>query len=98
MPFDYKQSSVLNDNVHVLTLESQDTFDIKLYEPERRDIVLVEPVLREQDYNKLENKPMINNVLLTGNLTFEDLGLDLSGTLYAPLTEEDCEALIANEP
>lgn len=39
------------------------------------------------DYNRLRNKPQINNTELTGNKSFDDLGL-------SSLTNEEIEALL----
>ena len=68
--------SVRSGNYHTLTLTTPIVHDGK------------EP----GDYNKLENKPRINNIELVGDLSFQDLGLpDMSEVPNAPLTDEDID-------
>ena len=46
------------------------------------------------DYNKLSNKPRINNVELEGNLSFSDLGLpDLSSVPTQPLSQDELDEI-----
>lgn len=73
--------SVRSGNYHTLTLTTPIVHDGK------------EP----GDYNKLENKPRINNVELVGNITFEDLGLpsNLEDVPTAPLSDTDLDDLIS---
>lgn len=98
MPFDYNRTSALNNNPHILILDPEQKFEIQMYEPERRDIVVVDPEIRGNDYNLLSNKPQINGITLVGNLTSQDLGLPSAESYpYEPLSVEDLEALIANE-
>ena len=47
------------------------------------------------DYNKLENKPRINGVELSGDLSFEDLGLpDFSNIPMEALTPSELDEII----
>lgn len=47
------------------------------------------------DYDGLENKPSINGVVLSGNLTLEDLGIpDLSNVPTEPLSNEDLDEIL----
>jgi len=45
------------------------------------------------DYEKLDNKPVINGVEVVGTLTLEDLGIETDATLQ-PLTEEELDEIL----
>lgn len=53
---------------------------------------MITQVVAETDYNKLENLPTINGVLLEGNLTSKDLGIERG--YDAQVDPEDGEHLI----
>ena len=59
---------------------------------------LATPIVRDggtADYNQLQNKPSINGVQLTGQLSLERLGIQPAGNYpNSPLTESDLEELI----
>lgn len=62
---------------------------------------LTTPLVRdsgEVDYNQLTNKPIINGVELTGELSLEDLGIQPAGNYpNAPLSDSDIEDLLRDE-
>ena len=79
MPYNYNDTSVLNGNVHTVTL--------------------VTPLVKEPsssvDYNDIKNKPEINGVELSGNLSLEALGIQPAGDYASePLTAEDVDEII----
>ena len=81
MPYDYNDTSVLNGNVHTLTLVTP----------------IVKEPSSSTDYNDLKNKPVINGVELNGELSLEDLGIQKAGDYASePLTPEDVDELIDN--
>lgn len=45
------------------------------------------------DYEKLNNKPVINGVEVVGNLTLEDLGIETDASLQS-LTEEELDEIL----
>lgn len=50
------------------------------------------------DYNELENKPTLNGVAITGNLTSEDLGINSSNISYGSGEPEDENAVVWIDP
>lgn len=81
MPYNYNDTSVLNGNVHTLTL--------------------VTPIVHDGgtvDYNQLTNKPTINGVEVSGELSLENLGIQPAGNYpNSPLSDEDLENLIHDD-
>jgi len=75
---------------HILTLNE-----------DRYDVTLTTPIVSDGetgDYNKLINKPRINDVTLEGNMSLERLGIQPAGNYpNSPLTDEDLEELIRDE-
>ena len=64
-------------------------------------ITLATPIVRDGgtvDYDQLTNKPIINGVEVSGELSLEELGIQPAGNYpNAPLTEEDIERIINDE-
>lgn len=64
-------------------------------------LTLATPIVRDGstvDYNQLTNKPIINGVEITGDLSLEDLGIQPAGNYpNSPLSDEDLEDLIRDE-
>ena len=81
MPYNYNDTSVINGNIHTLTL--------------------VTPIVRDGgtvDYDQLTNKPIINGVELSGEISLEELGVQPAGNYpNSPLTAEDLEELLRDE-
>lgn len=50
------------------------------------------------DYNELENKPTLNGVAITGNMTNEDLGINSSNISYGSGEPEDENAVVWIDP
>lgn len=50
------------------------------------------------DYNELENKPTLNGVAITGNMTSEDLGINSSNISYGSGEPEDENAVVWIDP
>ena len=65
------------------------TFTLTLATP------LVKDPSSSSDYNDLKNKPKINGVELSGDLTLEDIGAQPAGDYASePLTPEDVDEII----
>ena len=65
------------------------TFTLTLATP------LVKDPSSSSDYNDLKNKPSINGVTLSGDLTLEELGIQPAGDYASePLTPADVDELI----
>lgn len=81
MPYNYNDTSVLNGNVHTVTLVTP----------------LVKEPSSSTDYNDLTNKPTINGVELEGDISLEMLGIQPAGDYASePLTPEDVDELIGS--
>jgi hypothetical protein len=79
MPYNYNDTSVLNGNVHTVTLVTP----------------LVKEPSSSVDYNEIKNKPSINGVELVGDLSFEELGIQPAGDYASePLSAEDVDRII----
>jgi hypothetical protein len=62
--------------VNLSVSESQQQFDLGVSETQRQfDLATPSVVVSEKDYNRLYNKPSINNVVLQNNVTLQQLGL-----------------------
>lgn len=62
--------------VNLSVSESQQKYDLSVSETQQRYNLLANtPIVSERDYNRLYNKPSINNVVLQGNTTLQQLGL-----------------------
>ena len=62
-------------------------------------LTLATPIVKEpsssSDYNDLKNKPKLNGVELSGELTLEDIGAQPAGDYASePLTPDDIDELI----
>lgn len=103
MPYIYHNTSVVNGNVHILTLQQENQLILTLQDDTQHNLVLTTPVVRDggggtADYDQLYNKPIINNRMLQGSMTLEYLGIQPAGNYpNSPLTDEDLEILIGNE-
>lgn len=62
---------------------------------------LTTPLVRDSgtvDYDQLTNKPIINGVELSGELSLEELGIQPAGNYpNAPLSDSDIEDLLRDE-
>ena len=84
MPFIYEneeQTSVINGNVHILTLTPVNVHTITLEPVDEHTLELTTPIVGGGtfDYNELDNKPIINDITLSGSMTLEDLGIQPAG-------------------
>jgi hypothetical protein len=100
MPYNYNDTSVINGNMHTLTLSKTNNHTITLSKPDEHTLTLATPIVVDgetADYNQLVNKPRINNVILQGNISLETLGIDLSGywqkSELIPMTAEDIDII-----
>lgn len=76
---DYDNRSVRSGNYHTLTLVTPIVYDGK------------EPT----DYDSLTNKPSLNGVELSGNLSLEDIGAQPAGDYASEaLTPQDVDEII----
>ena len=64
-------------------------------------LTLATPIVRDGgtvDYNQLTNKPIINGVEVSGELSLEELGIQPAGNYpNAPLSDSDLEDLLRDE-
>ena len=64
-------------------------------------LTLATPIVRDGgtvDYDQLTNKPIINGVEVSGELSLEELGIQPAGNYpNSPLTDEDIERIISDE-
>ena len=64
-------------------------------------LTLATPIVRDggtADYDQLTHKPIINGVVVQGNLSLDNLGIQPIGNYpTSPLTEEDIERIINDE-
>lgn len=101
MPYDYHNQSIVNGNMHTLTLTKPNAHILVLEKPNVHTLTLVTPIVGgggTTDYNELENKPIINEIELIGELTLEDLGIQPAGNYWTkeeltPMTIEDIDII-----
>jgi len=73
-----------------LTLSAPEKLALGISAPERFGLSLGSPASGTRDYDKLSNRPQINGVTLTGDLSAKDLGLSGGGSAVSPtITVED---------
>lgn len=71
-----------------LVLEDSETLELKLDENDLLDIdlekslIIINPIV-ERNYEKLDNKPSINGVELSGDKPLEDFGIDINNDYRA---------------
>jgi len=81
MPYNYNDTSVVNGNIHTLTLVTP----------------LVREPGSSSDYRDLTNKPSINGVELVGNRSLEVLGIQPAGDYPSEaMTADDIDEIINN--
>jgi len=72
-----------------LTLSAPEKLALGISAPERFGLSLGSPASGTRDYDKLSNRPQINGVTLTGDLSGEDLGLSGGGSVVSPTITVD---------
>lgn len=87
---------LLNEDVLDIEMASEDELSIQLYSEDVFTIdLVVGGYMYENDYNKLNNKPSINNVPLEGNRSFEDLGrLDIKNSRIKEIIDNAIDLII----
>jgi len=89
---------LVDEDVLDFEMASEDTMCIQLYSEDVFSIdLVVGGYMYENDYNKLDNKPSINNVILEGNRTFEDLGrYDISNSRIKQIVDDAFDLIMNN--
>ena len=87
---------LLDEDVLDIEMASEDGLSIQLYSEDVFTIdLVVGGYIYENDYNKLNNKPSINNVPLEGNRSFEDLGrLDIKNSRIKEIIDNAIDLII----
>jgi hypothetical protein len=96
--------AISHDNTFILLLDTTSLFTLQLDSTSTFNLTLETPAPEgTSDYNKLINKPYINGVEIIGYMAWEDFGIpdlndlpdDLTQIPFAPLTNEEIDAIIA---
>ena len=84
----------LRESRFTLEIESPQELVLRQQEESKFNLVLATPIAIS-DYENLINKPQINSVTLSGNLSFQDLGFpDPSLIPTEPLSNEDLDDIL----
>lgn len=87
---------LLNEDVLDIEMASDDVLDIQLYSEDVFTIdLVVGGYMYEKNYNLLDYKPSINNIILEGNKTFEELGrLDIKNSRIKEIIDNAIDLII----
>lgn len=87
---------LLDEDVLDIEMASEDELSIQLYSEDVFTIdLVVGGYIFDKNYNNLDNRPSVNNIVLEGNKTFEDLGrLDIKNSRIKEIIDNAIDLII----